>query len=120
MDNMESLLAVPMESRMANLAAASSAAEMIKRLANVFNHFMASLSENEEIGVALASFGVQHTIHVEGVRALGPNLIQISGTESGNRVELVQHTSQLSFLLVRVKPTSPGGVPRRKIGFATE
>lgn len=97
-----------------------SAGKTVKRLAIVFDSYMNTLADNEEIGMALASFGTQHTIHLESISALVPNLIQISGMEEGHRVELVQHISQLSFLLIRVKPTSPDGVPRRKIGFSSE
>lgn len=97
-----------------------SADEVVKRLANVFEQFMSTLADNEEIGMALASFGVEHTIHVQSVRALGPSLICITGFENGAQVQLVQHLSQLSFLLIRVEPASPDGIPRRKIGFAAE
>ena len=101
-------------------AIASTAGEVVKKLQIVFDRFAATLADNEEIGIALASFGVQHTVHVESVTALGPNLILIAGQEDGNQVELVQHISQLNFLLIRVKPNASDGVPRRTIGFQAD
>lgn len=48
---------------------------------------------------------------------LNLSLIVFKGAlDNGNPVELVQHVSQLSFLLVAVKRVDPNQ-PKRKIGF---
>lgn len=101
-------------------ALASTAGEVCRRLQSVFDAFMTSLKPDEEIGVALASFGVVHQISVETVRAVGPNLLQIDGDENGRSVSLVQHVSQLSFLLVPLKVSSLEEKPRRIIGFQVD
>lgn len=120
MNGFDSLLEPPISTRMANIAVATTSDETLQRLRVVFDQFMTTLADNEEIGMALTSFGVSHTIHVETVAALGPNLLRVSGSEHGVPVELVQHITQLNFLLMRVKPISPDGVPRRAIGFVSQ
>ena len=119
MNGFDSLLEPPISTRMANIAVATTSDETLLRLRVVFDQFMTTLADNEEIGLVLTSFGVSRTIHVERIAALGPVLLRISGTENGAPVELVQHITQLNFLLMRVKPTSPDGVPRRAIGFVS-
>lgn len=101
------------------IAIASTASEACKNIQAVFEAFERSINPDEEIGLALSSFGVQHQIIVERVSALGVNLIVIRGIENGVSVSLVQHLSQLSFLLIPVKKAQPEA-PRRKIGFGAE
>ena len=61
------------------------------------------------------SFGRQVTLHVHRVGYSTPAIITFDGvTEEGERVQLIQHVSQLSFLLVAVKKLE--SQPRR-IGF---
>ena len=95
---------------------ASTAVEVCKRLKNVFLSFENGLNPDEEIGLVLTSYGAVRQIVVCSVVALGPNLLVISGIENSLGVTLVQHISQLSFLLVPVKKSAPDE-PRRKIGF---
>lgn len=99
---------------------ASTAGEVVSRLQGVIGEFMATLNSDEEVGAAVASFGVQHIIRVTGFRAVGPNVLVIQGDESGRAVELIQHISQLNFLLVRIPVASPETAPIRKIGFHTD
>ena len=96
------------------------ATEVHKHLQRVITDFMDSLKPNEEVGIQLASFGVTHQIVVDSVRALGSNLLVFQGQENGLPTTLVQHVSQLNFLLVAVPLEQPGVEPRRKIGFYTE
>lgn len=77
--------------------------------------FEAELDGEHEIGARLVSFGSSVTIHVHQVGYSRPSLITFTGvTEKGDKVQLVQHISQLSFLLVAVKKI--GETPYR-IGF---
>ena len=96
------------------------AVEVHKHLQRVIGEFMDSLNPNEEVGIQLASFGVTHQILVDCVRALGSNLLVFQGQENGLPTTLVQHVSQLNFLLVSVPLQQPDAVPRRKIGFSVE
>lgn len=101
-------------------AKASTASEVCKRLETIVNNFMATLDPREEVGVALSSFGAAHLIAVTGFRAMGPNLLVITGTEGEQPVTLVQHVSQLSFLLVPIKLASSETEPRRTIEFQSK
>ena len=108
------------ENRANEIAAASTASEVCKRLETIISIFMKSLNNDEEVGIALTSFGIARQIYVENICAVGPNLLQIDGFENSQRVILVQHVSQLSFLLIPLKIPSDKEQPRRKIGFQTE
>jgi hypothetical protein len=77
--------------------------------------FEAELDGDHEIGARLVSFGSAVTIHVQQVGYSRPSLITFTGlTEKGDKVQLVQHISQLSFLLLAVRKI--GDTPYR-IGF---
>jgi hypothetical protein len=77
--------------------------------------FEAGLDDVHEIGAKLVSFGSMVTFHIERVDYLAPDLLTFYGTsDDGERVQLVQHVSQLSVLLVAMKKI--GEKPRR-IGF---
>ncbi len=86
------------------------------RFHELFTAFEKSLNPDEDIAIALASFGVARQIVVTAITSMGPALIVIKGFEDGAKVVLVQHLSQMSFLLVPVKRKDPDE-PRRKIGF---
>lgn len=77
--------------------------------------FEAELDDEHEVGVRLASFGSVLIFHAEKIGFSRPNLITFYGvTEEGDRVQLIQHVSQLNFLLRAVKRQE--NKPRR-IGF---
>lgn len=67
--------------------------------------FQARLSDVEEIGIKLANFGEAAQIHIRSISFKNPNLIEFHGVNAADHeVTLVQHISQLNFLLVAVKP----------------
>jgi hypothetical protein len=77
--------------------------------------FEASLDDNHEIGARLVSFGQAITFHVQQIGFTKPFIVTFVGlTETGDRVQLIQHVSQLSFLLVAMRKL--GDKPNR-IGF---
>jgi hypothetical protein len=77
--------------------------------------FESELDSNHEVGVRLASFGGVLLFHVEQIGFSKPNIITFYGTTpEGERVQLVQHSSQLSFLLKAVEKREEQ--PKR-IGF---
>lgn len=78
----------------------------------IFNHlmyrvkaFQSGLKENEELGIRVANFGVAAEIHVRQIAFKDPNVIEFFGVDpDGNEVALIQHISQLSFMLSALKP----------------
>lgn len=88
---------------------------MFDRLASYIKQFESRLDEEHEVGARLVSFGANLTFHIEDMGYFGPDMIVFYGkNESGEPVQLIQHTSQLSVLLVAVRKQQER--PRR-IGF---
>jgi hypothetical protein len=102
---------------LAELAAANLASEFYKILGESIKRFDDGLDQDKETGVRLVSFGESVTFHVEKIWYHDPSLIFFHGTTGeGQKVTLIQHVSQLSFLLVAMQKPDPA-VPRRPIGF---
>jgi len=75
--------------------------ETLKRYVEEFEH---TLDEEHEVGVRLASFGGVVLFHAQQIGFSKPNVITFYGvTEEGDKVQLIQHVSQLNFLLKSVK-----------------
>ena len=88
------------------------------RLKDYIKSFEEELDGEHEIGARLVSFGQAVTIHIEDISYWGPDIITFHGfDEKQQKVQLIQHTTQLSVLLIAVK--SQGDKPRR-IGFILE
>ncbi|GHO52378.1 DUF6173 family protein [Ktedonobacter robiniae] len=86
-----------------------------ERLSKYINDFESSLDNDHEIGARLVSFGQAITFHIEDIGYYGPDIISFDGrNEAGEKVQLIQHISQLSVLLVAVQKQQEQ--PRR-IGF---
>lgn len=85
-------------------------------LERYIGEFEAALTEEQEVGARLVSFGTELLIHVRQIGYSAPHLIVFDGQLDGrnDRVRLVQHVNQLSFLLVAVPVLTE---PRRPIGF---
>ena len=95
------------------------ASEFYKRLVEMVNDFDASLDQEHEVGVRLVSHGQIIQFHVEDIGYWDPSLICFYGIlEDSSRVKLIQHVSQLSFLLMAVKRSNPEE-PKRSIGFSS-
>ncbi|MCI5144489.1 MAG: hypothetical protein D3923_02960 [Candidatus Electrothrix sp. AR3] len=95
------------------------ASEFHHRLINWINDFHKSLDEEHEVGARLVNFGQSVTFHIEDISYWNPSLISFIGkNELGEPVELVQHVSQISILLVAMKRESIEQ-PKRPIGFAS-
>jgi hypothetical protein len=80
--------------------------------------FQAELNEEAEVGALLASFGREVVITVLHVGYHNPSFFVFDGEDlqTGERVRLIQHTSQVSLLLRSV--AKPAKLPRgRRIGF---
>ena len=81
-------------------------AEIIfKHLMDRVAHFQNSLGNSEELGIGLANFGKAAEFHIRSITYKNPNLIEFSGIDlDGRSITLIQHISQLNFLLTALKP----------------
>jgi hypothetical protein len=105
---------------LASFQRANLASELANQLLSQISRFDAELDADHEVGIKLVSFGQSITFHVVNFGYYNPSLIVFSGlTEDENRVELVQHVSQISFLLLALPKLHPDQ-PKRKIGFIQE
>ncbi|MGG1663121.1 DUF6173 family protein [Brevibacillus sp. NRS-1366] len=96
------------------------ASEFYNQLIEMVAEFEIGLDEHHEVGIRLVSFGQNITLRVEGIGYYNPSLIRFFGTaEGGASMELIQHVSQISFLLMAVKKADPSNPPKR-IGFKAE
>lgn len=99
-------------------AARNPAQWMYERLKQYIKDFERHLDDEHEIAARLVSFGEELTFHIEDMGYFGPDLITFFGkNEHGEPVQLVQHVSQLSVLLVALRKQEE--VPRR-IGFVLD
>jgi hypothetical protein len=90
--------------------------EVCESLGRYIREFEASLNSDQEVGARLVTFGQAITFHINQVGFSQPNLVTFYGTtDSGELVQLIQHVSQLSVLLMAMKRVSEE--PKRPIGF---
>lgn len=88
---------------------------MHERVVRSIVEFENKLDVDQEVGARLVNFSNDETIAIDDVGFWGPDIIKFYGKNAqGNPVELIQHISQLSVLLVaiKVKNESP-----KRIGF---
>lgn len=79
--------------------------------------FENGLDNEHEAALQLASFGQSITMAVTDIGYSNPNTIVFYGLVNGQKATLIQHVSQLNFLLLSVPKADPKNPPRR-IGFA--
>lgn len=91
--------------RQEELAGRHDAKDIYEQLIHRVRAFEVNLGEDEEIGLQLANFGLAAQLHIRSIGFQNPNLIEFHGLDpNNNEVTLVQHISQLSFMLIAVKP----------------
>lgn len=101
-------------------AESKTARGLVKHIASEIQQFEASLDKDHEVGMRLVTFGQTVVIHVHAVGYIQPNLVLFVGlTDDKKPVKLIQHQSQLSFLLMALPRLDPES-PKRPIGFVTE
>lgn len=89
---------------------------MHERVVRSINDFELALDNDQEVGGRLISFGPDFVFHIEDVGYWGPDMIIFYGRDNlGKKIQLLQHVSQLSVLLVAVDKQQPEA---RRIGFA--
>lgn len=102
--------------RQARNAGRFEAEEVCRHLVKRVVEFEKALGEEHEVGIRLANFGVAAEINIRAITFRNPYLIEFTGLlPTGQTVSLVQHVSQLSFLLVAVPPALEQ--PPYRIGF---
>ena len=85
------------------------------RLISYIVDFEKDLKTDEEVGARLVSFGETIIIHIDKLGYWNPSLICFYGRDSNDReVQLIQHVTQISILLMKVPRTNP---ERVRIGF---
>ena len=96
------------------------ASEFHHRLIKWINDFDATLDTDHEVGVRLVSFGQTVVFHLNDISYWNPSLISFQGvSENGEPVELIQHVSQISILLMKLKRLDTSQ-PKKKIGFRSD
>ena len=78
--------------------------------------FEAALDSDHEVAVQLASFGQTVTLGVTDITCSNPSILVFRGYVGDEHATLIQHVSQLNFLLLAVKKPVPEK-PARRIGF---
>jgi hypothetical protein len=77
--------------------------------------FEKSLDDDHEVGARLISFASEVTFYIQDVRYYDPQMISFSGSkENGEKLQLIQHVSQLSVCLVSMEKRRDEPV---RIGF---
>lgn len=75
-----------------------------KGLKKYIQDFEDGLDADHEVGARLVSFGNEVRFHVEKVGYMEPTLVTFIGvSDAGERVQLVQHVSQISVLLIALR-----------------
>lgn len=81
--------------------------------------FQKKLSDEYDVAIALASFGSNTVMTVTEIGYCNPDILFFYGNVDGNEVQLIQHMSQLNFMLMAVKKEDDEKEPNR-IGFHIE
>ena len=78
--------------------------------------FQNKLSDEYDVVLAMASFGNDMVLQVTEIGYHNPDMLFFYGNVDGNAVQLIQHMSQLNFMLMAMKKQDPEKEPNR-IGF---
>jgi hypothetical protein len=82
-------------------------------LVDEVKQFETALADGEVVGAMLASFGQAVTLQISSVSRAGQFFCFDGLTDRGDEARLVQHFTQTSILLIKLKTD----LPRRPIGF---
>lgn len=87
-------------------------------LRDYIQEFENSLDSEHEVGILLTSFGTSVLLNVTYISYESPVLMIFKGFYQGKEATLIQHVSQLNFLLTSVKKDADR--PKHKIGFSAD
>ena len=91
---------------------------MYMRIAQAIAAFEKTLDAQHEVGFHLVSINGAQTMHVQDVGFWAPDLVLFFGRgPDGAPIQLMQHVTQVSLLLVAAKKQTPVEEPPRRIGF---
>lgn len=88
-----------------------------EKLTEQIIEFEKKLDNEHEIALNLASFGSTITMLVTDISYQNPDILYFYGTVNGKDATLIQHISQLNFLLTSVERADKTK-PARRIGFS--
>lgn len=80
--------------------------------------FQKDLDEEHEVALNLASFGSTITMIVTDIGYQNPDILYFYGFVNGKDAQLIQHISQLNFLITSVERKDKTK-PARRIGFTS-
>lgn len=94
---------------------AATIADQVVAIVNAYNR---TLNHDQEVGLMLTSFGQTVTVNITRIGYVGTKLILFSGFLTSNNapVELLQHVTQLNFLLVSLRREN-SQEEKKHIGF---
>ena len=78
--------------------------------------FEQNLDKNKEVALYLTNFGESVLMNITDIGYSNPSLIHYFGYIDGNYSELIQHVSQINFLITATEKTEEER-PARRIGF---
>lgn len=81
--------------------------------------FEATLDNDHEVALLLASFGRDITLNVVSIGYSNPSTLVFHGFVGGQSATLIQHVSQLNFLMLAAQKADPNKPPRRLAGFSS-
>ncbi len=88
-----------------------------QRLILYLRNFEEQLDRDQEVAMGYAGSGAG-VLRIEGVGHFDPDIITFYGrNEGGQRMQIIQHVTQLNVALVAVAKESPEEKPARRIGF---
>lgn len=88
-----------------------------EKIAEQIEKYQNTLDNDHEIGLLLTSFGTSILMQVTEIGFQNPDLIYFYGYVDGKKAQLIQHSSQLNFLLTSVEKADKSKPPKR-IGFS--
>jgi len=93
------------QERQAKISGRYDATLVFEHLMQRVEEFQKGLKEDKEVGLQLANYGLAAELHIRSIGFQNPNLLEFTGlTADGNECVLIQHISQLNFMLKAVKP----------------
>lgn len=88
-----------------------------KNILKAIKQFEQALDNDHEVAMSLINFGISTFLLVKKIECCDPSLIYYHGFDKdGNRCMLIQHVSQINFLLKAQKKKDPSK-PAHRIGF---
>lgn len=95
----------------------STADQVARYIYDEIINYQNSLPDPNDVALKVVQFNESVIIMVDYIGYIGYNLVKFVGKDnSGNPLELIQHVSQLNFLLMVAEKPVPTA-PKRTIGF---